>query len=110
MTRPVLSVIVPCHNERSTVAELLRRVIAVPIAKEIIVVDDKSTDGSDAIVEEIASREPVVRLLRQEKNEGKGAALRRGFAEARGEIVIVQDADLEYEPSEYPRLLQPILD
>jgi len=107
---PVLSVIVPCHNERSTVAELLKRVLSVPIQKEIIVVDDASTDGSAAIVEDIARREPVIRLLRQEKNQGKGAALRRGFEEARGEIVIIQDADLEYEPREYPRLLQPILD
>ncbi len=109
-TPPILSVIVPCHNERSTVAELLKRVIAVPVSKEIIVVDDASTDGSPDIVEQLAKREPVIRLIRIEKNVGKGAALRRGFAEARGEVVIVQDADLEYEPSEYPRLLQPILD
>src|ERR1051325_1082463 len=109
-TPPVLSVIVPCHNERSTVAELLKRVLAVPVSKEIIVIDDASTDGSPEIVEEIARREPSIRLVRIEKNVGKGAALRRGFAEARGEIVIVQDADLEYEPREYPRLLQPILD
>ncbi|HEV7239419.1 MAG TPA: glycosyltransferase [Thermoanaerobaculia bacterium] len=106
----MLSVVVPCHNERSTVAELLKRVLAVPVSKEIIVVDDASTDGSPEIVEEIARREPTIRLLRQFPNQGKGAALRRGFAEARGEIVIVQDADLEYEPSEYPRMLQPILD
>jgi glycosyltransferase involved in cell wall biosynthesis len=107
---PVLSVIVPCHNERSTVAELLKRVLAVPIQKEIIVVDDASTDGSPEIVEEIVRREPVVRLLRQEKNQGKGAALRRGFSEAHGEIVIVQDADLEYDPDDWPVLLQPILE
>ncbi|HEX7705831.1 MAG TPA: glycosyltransferase [Thermoanaerobaculia bacterium] len=110
MESPLLSVIVPCYNERPTVAELLRRVIEVPIAKEIIVVDDCSTDGSWDIVREIAEREPMVRHFRQERNSGKGAALRRGIAEARGEIVLIQDADLEYEPSEYPRLVQPILD
>jgi glycosyltransferase involved in cell wall biosynthesis len=107
---PLLSVVVPCYNERGTVAELLRRVIAVPISKEIIVVDDCSTDGSFALVQEIAAAEPSIRHLRQEKNSGKGAAVRRGIAEARGEIVLIQDADLEYEPSEYPRLIQPILD
>src|SRR5204863_10039660 len=107
---PLLSLNVPGHDQRSTVAELLKRVLAVHVAKEIIVVDDASTDGSPDIVEVIARREPVIRLLRQEKNQGKGAALRRGFEEAHGEIVIVQDADLEYEPREYPRLLQPILD
>ena len=107
---PVLSVVIPCYNERGTVAELLRRVIAVPIAKEIIVVDDCSTDGSFDLVQEIAAREPSIRHYRQERNSGKGAAVTRGIAEARGEIVLIQDADLEYEPSEYPRLIQPILD
>ncbi|HEX7833594.1 MAG TPA: glycosyltransferase [Thermoanaerobaculia bacterium] len=107
---PLLSVIVPCYNERGTVAELLRRVLAVPIAKEIIVVDDCSTDGSFALVGQIAASEPAIRHFRQDVNMGKGAALRRGISEARGEIVIVQDADLEYEPAEYPRLIQPILD
>jgi len=107
---PSLSVIVPLYNERPTVAELLQRVLAVPIAKEIIVIDDCSTDGSDRVVEELASREPSIRLVRQDRNQGKGAALRRGFEEARGEVVIVQDADLEYDPQEYPRLLQPLLD
>ena len=109
-TPPLLTVVVPCHNERSTVAELLRRVLAVPVSKEIIVVDDASTDNSAEIVEAMARTEPTIRLIRQGKNQGKGAALRRGFDEARGEIVIVQDADLEYEPKEYPLLLQPILD
>lgn len=107
---PLLSVIVPCYNERGTVAELLRRVLAVPIAKEIIVVDDCSTDGSFALVGQIAASEPAIRHFRHETNMGKGAALRRGIQEARGEIVIVQDADLEYEPAEYPKLIQPILD
>jgi glycosyltransferase involved in cell wall biosynthesis len=107
---PRLSVVVPCYNERGTVAELLRRVRAVPIPKEILVVDDCSTDGSYEIVQEIARNTPEVRHFRQDRNRGKGAALRRGIAEARGEIVIIQDADLEYEPSEYPRLIQPILD
>ncbi|HEX2834605.1 MAG TPA: glycosyltransferase [Thermoanaerobaculia bacterium] len=107
---PLLSVIVPCYNERGTVAELLRRVLAVPIEKEVIVVDDCSTDGSFALVGQLAAAEPCIRHLRQETNMGKGAALRRGIAEARGEIVIIQDADLEYEPAEYPRLIQPIVD
>ena len=107
---PVLSVVVPCFNERATVREILSRVLAVPVSKEIIVVDDGSTDGSAAIVEELAAREPAVRLIRLDHNQGKGAALRHGFAEARGEIVIVQDADLEYDPREYPRILQPILE
>ena len=107
---PLLSVVVPCYNERGTVAELLRRVLAVPIPKEIIVVDDCSTDGSFDLVQEIAAKEPAIRHLRQEQNSGKGAAVRRGIEEARGDIVLIQDADLEYEPSEYPRLIQPILD
>jgi len=107
---PTLSVIVPLYNERPTVAEILRRVIAVPISKEIIVVDDCSTDGSSDIVAELATREPSIRLVRQEHNQGKGAALRRGFDEARGDVVIVQDADLEYDPRDFPKVIQPILD
>jgi glycosyltransferase involved in cell wall biosynthesis len=107
---PVLSVIVPCYNERATVAELLRRVMEVPIDKEIIVIDDKSTDGSRDVVAELAKQWPEIRHILQEVNQGKGAAIRRGFAEARGDVVIVQDADLEYDPEEYPKLVQPILD
>jgi glycosyltransferase involved in cell wall biosynthesis len=107
---PILSVIIPCYNERATVAELLRRVRAVPISKEVIVVDDQSSDGSWDIVERIAAGWPELRHFRQPVNMGKGAALRKGIEEAKGDIVIIQDADLEYEPSEYPVLLKPILD
>jgi glycosyltransferase involved in cell wall biosynthesis len=112
MTResPLLSVIVPCFDERATIGEILERVLAVPLPKEIIVVDDGSSDGSHAIVEAMSRREPAIRLLRHERNRGKGAAVRSGVQAATGEVVIVQDADLEYDPREYPRVLQPILD
>lgn len=107
---PLLSVIVPCYNERATVAELLRRVRQVKVDKEIIVIDDCSTDGSRDVVAALAKEWPELRHLLQEVNQGKGAAIRRGIQEARGEMVIVQDADLEYDPEEYPKLIQPILD
>ena len=106
---PTLSVIVPCYNERATVAELLRRVKEVPIDKEIIVVDDKSTDGSKDVVAALAKQWPEIRHILQPVNQGKGAAIRRGIQEARGDIVLIQDADLEYDPEEYPKLVQPIL-
>jgi glycosyltransferase involved in cell wall biosynthesis len=109
-SRPLLSVIVPCYNERATVAELLRRVRAVPVDKEIIVVDDKSTDGSKDVVAALAQQWPEIRHILQPVNQGKGAALRRGIEEARGDIVLIQDADLEYDPDEYPKLIQPIVD
>ncbi|MHB0969533.1 MAG: glycosyltransferase [Thermoanaerobaculia bacterium] len=107
---PTLSVIVPCYNERATVAELLRHVRAVPIDKEIIVIDDQSRDGSRDVVAALAKEWPELRHLIHEKNQGKGAALRTGIQHARGDIVIIQDADLEYDPNEYPKLIQPILD
>jgi glycosyltransferase involved in cell wall biosynthesis len=107
---PLLSVVIPCYNERATVAELLRRVRAVPLQKEIIVVDDQSTDGSRDVVAGLANEWPELRHIIQEKNQGKGAAIRRGFEVALGEIVIVQDADLEYDPEDYERLIQPIID
>jgi glycosyltransferase involved in cell wall biosynthesis len=107
---PQLTVIVPCYNERATVAELLRRVRAVPIDKEIIVVDDQSTDGSRDIVARLAAEWPELRHVLQPVNMGKGAAIRRGIAEARGEIVLIQDADLEYDPEEYPKIIKPIVD
>jgi glycosyltransferase involved in cell wall biosynthesis len=107
---PLLSVIVPCYNERATVAELLRRVKHVPVDKEIIVIDDKSTDGSRDVVAALAAEWPEIRHVLQPVNQGKGAAIRRGIQEARGDIIIIQDADLEYDPEEYPKMIQPIVD
>ncbi len=105
---PLLSVVIAVYNERATIGELLRRVKEAPFEKEILVVDDGSTDGTAQEVE--AHQDETVRLLRHDRNRGKGAALRTGFAAAGGRIVIVQDADLEYHPREYGNLLQPILD
>ena len=107
---PILSVVIPCYNERATVSELLHRVRAVKIEKEIIVVDDCSTDGSRAIVARLAEEWPELRQEFQPTNMGKGAALRRGIELAIGDIVVIQDADLEYDPQEYPKLIQPILE
>ncbi|HLI02367.1 MAG TPA: glycosyltransferase family 2 protein [Acidimicrobiales bacterium] len=100
--------VVPCYNEASTISELLRRVLAQPWVAEVVVVDDGSTDGSA----ELARRtgDPRVRVLVQPANFGKGAALRRGFAEVTSEFVVVQDADLEYDPADYGKLLAPLLE
>jgi glycosyltransferase involved in cell wall biosynthesis len=103
-----LTVVVPCYNEEATIKTLLDRVLASPYAKEIIVVDDGSKDRSVEIAS--ATGDPRVRVLSQGVNQGKGAAIRRGFQEATSEIVIVQDADLEYDPDEYVLLVTPILD
>ncbi len=105
--RPLLSVVIPVYNERDTIEELLRRVQAVLSDKEVIVVDDGSTDGTKEFLQSL--RPGPVRVLLQDPNRGKGAALRRGFREARGDIILIQDADLEYDPRDYPRLLEPIL-
>jgi glycosyltransferase involved in cell wall biosynthesis len=103
-----LSVVIPVYNERQWVRELVRRVQAVPIPKEIVMVDDCSTDGTRDILKELEG--PNVRVIFQQHNQGKGAALRQGFLHATGNVVLVQDADLEYDPSEYPRLIQPIVE
>ena len=105
----LLSVVVPVFNEAATVATLIQRVREVPIPKEVIVVDDASHDGTAEVLTGLAARGEIT-LLRQEQNRGKGAALKRGFLHTRGDVVIVQDADLEYDPGEYPRLIQPIVE
>ena len=97
---------IPCFNEAATVARVVEEVLASPYTAEIIVVDDGSTDGTREVLARI--REPRVRVLLQPRNRGKGAALRRGFAEAGADYVIVQDADLEYSPAEYGALLEPL--
>jgi glycosyltransferase involved in cell wall biosynthesis len=122
-SRPRLSVVIPVFNERATVEELLRRVVEVEIDKEIVIVDDGSTDGTreiltkfERIVSPNSNAQTVsaprvqneVRVFFQEKNQGKGAALRRGLQEASGHILLIQDADLEYDPKDYFTLLSPI--
>jgi len=118
-----VSVVIPVYNEVQTLAELLRRVASVEFDKELVIVDDASTDGSRDLLQRIQAEGPEallegvrsggsteVKVLFQERNQGKGAALHRGFAEASGDIVVVQDADLEYDPRDILKVIQPIVD
>jgi glycosyltransferase involved in cell wall biosynthesis len=107
MTNPLLSVVMPAYNERDTIDEIVRRVMAVPLRIELIVVDDCSTDGTRDMLTAL-QRELGFTLLLQPANAGKGAALRAGFAAVNGDIVVIQDADLEYSPEEYPELIELI--
>ena len=105
---PLLSVVIPVYNERATILEVIRRVRLAPAPKEIILVDDGSTDGTRELLRALPG-EPGLHVLCHDRNQGKGAALRTGFRLARGAFVLVQDADMEYDPADYPRLLQPLV-
>lgn len=103
-----VSIVIPVYNEKATIGKVLARVASLPFPKEIVVVDDRSTDGTAEVLAQVANLEGM-RVIRHEQNQGKGAALRTGFENATGNIVVVQDADLEYDPRDIPGLLVPIL-
>jgi glycosyltransferase involved in cell wall biosynthesis len=107
---PCLSMVIPAYNEEATVGLMLKAVLAQPLVKEVIIVDDGSTDGTWGQLQELGKKDARIRLFRHDRNQGKGAALRTGFAKAVGPIVVVQDADLEYDPEDCPRLVGPILE
>ena len=105
-----LSVVMPVYNEQATLHEVVASVLAVPFEIELVCVDDGSTDGSRGVLAQLQSQHPQMRVVLQPRNLGKGAALRRGIQEATGDFVVIQDADLEYDPAEYPVLLEPLLE
>jgi len=104
-----LSVVMPVYNERATLRAVIERVLAAPLEIELLCVDDGSRDGSREILADLQAAHPQIRVFLQAQNQGKGAALRRGISEASGDFVIIQDADLEYDPIEYPLLLEPLV-
>src|SRR5579871_6138461 len=110
----LLSILIPVYNERAVVEQSLSQVLAAPLPenleRELVIVDDCSTDGTSAILDRLAAENPSIRLFHKPVNEGKGAAVRTAIGMAKGDFCIVQDADLEYDPAEYPRLLRPLLD
>src|SRR5271157_5301057 len=105
-----LSVVIPVYNERATLRDVIDRILAVPLEMELLCVDDGSTDGSREILAELQREHSQIRVFLQPRNMGKGAALRRGIREATGDFVLIQDADLEYDPAEYPILLEPLIE
>jgi glycosyltransferase involved in cell wall biosynthesis len=113
MNQTKLTVVIPCYNEERTLAAIVERVVAADrcgMDLEIVIVDDGSRDRSVAVMNELAEQYPGLKAVAHAMNQGKGAALRTGFASASGDVVLVQDADLEYSPGDYPKLLKPILD
>jgi glycosyltransferase involved in cell wall biosynthesis len=109
MEPPLVSLVVPAYNEERTIGELLRRAAACPLRTEIVVVDDGSTDGTAAVLAAMDDEIPRLKAIRHERNRGKGAAVRSGIALTTGDVVVIQDADLEYDPADLPRLVEPLV-